>query len=212
MRYNPAIHHRRSIRLKGYDYTRAGAYFITICTQDRACLFGDIAGGEMRLNGMGRIVDDTWRWLGKQYDYVEIAEYVVMPNHLHGIIVMGDNGDDGDGVDGCPGRGGSRTAPTGATPKTAPAPETATHPTDNSETGLPKRRKTVGRLIGAFKTVSTKQINIMRETPGAQIWQRDFYEHIIRNDDEYRRIAAYIINNPGKWDLDKINPLNYKEK
>ena len=136
MRYNPAIHHRRSIRLKGYDYTRAGAYFITICTQDRACLFGDIVVGEMRLNGMGRIVDDTWRWLEHQYDYVEIAEYVVMPNHLHGIIVMGD----------VHGRGGSRTAPTGATPKTAPtpAPETATHPTDNSETGLPKQRKTVG--------------------------------------------------------------------
>lgn len=79
MRYNPAIHHRRSIRLKGYDYTRSGAYFITICTQDRVCLFGEIVDGAMRLNQMGRMVDDTWRWLGNQYEYVEMAEYVVMP-------------------------------------------------------------------------------------------------------------------------------------
>jgi REP element-mobilizing transposase RayT len=141
-------------------------------------LFGEIVVGEMRLNEMGRIVNEPWRWLGEQYDYVGIAEYGVMPNHFHGILVMAD-------VDG---RGGSRTAPTIDT-KTTPPPETANHLTGDAGTGSPDRCKTVGRLIGAFKTVSTKHINIMRETPEEQIWQRDFYEHIIRNDYQYERIA-----------------------
>jgi REP element-mobilizing transposase RayT len=93
MRYDPNKHHRRSIRLKGYDYTQAGVYFVTIVTQNRACLFGDIVAGEVRLNAFGQAVAETWLWLATQYGYVELDEWVVMPNHLHGIVVITGTGD-----------------------------------------------------------------------------------------------------------------------
>jgi len=178
MTYDPHNHHRRSIRLKGYDYARAGAYFVTICTRNRECLFGEVVDGKLWLNDAGRIVADVWEWLGIQYDYVELDEWVVMPNHLHGIIVIVD--DDR--------RGGSRTAPT----RTAPTP--------------PTQRKPIGRLVGAFKTVSTKHINEHRGTPGVPVWQRNYYEHIIRNDPSLQRIRAYIANNPLRWHHDRENP------
>jgi putative transposase len=168
MHYDPNKHHRRSIRLKGYDYTQAGAYFITIVTQDRACLFGEVVEGEMRLNPFGEIVAESWQWLAMQYDYVELDEWVIMPNHLHGTIVITDD------------RGGSRTAPT-------------------------VKRKPVGRLIGAFKTVSTKRINEHRDTPGVPVWQRNYYEHIIRNEDDLEAIRRYIACNPLRWHLDREN-------
>jgi putative transposase len=101
MKYNSDRHRRRSIRLEGYDYAQTGAYFVTICTQNRECLFGNIVDGEMRLNEYGRIAKESWEWLSRQYKYIDIDEWVVMPNHLHGILIV--NAD-------C--RGGSRTAPT----------------------------------------------------------------------------------------------------
>ena len=121
---------------------------------------------------------DSWVWLSSQYGYVDLDEYVVMPNHMHGILVITDDG-----------RGGSRTAPT----------------TD-------AKRKSVGRLIGAFKTVSTKRINEIRKTPGAKLWQRNYYEHIIRNDDDLNRIRHYIADNPLRWDQDPENPFLFNMK
>ncbi len=182
MSYDPERHHRRSIRLRGYDYTQAGAYFVTLCARDRACLFGEVVNGDVRLSDAGRIVADAWEWLAVQYPYVALDAWVVMPNHLHGIIVMVD-GDDG-------GRGGSRTAPTGDAP---------------SGTVVVKR-KPLGRLIGAFKTVSTKRINEIRGTPGATLWQRNYYEHVIRGDADLRRIRAYIADNPARWGRDRNPP------
>jgi putative transposase len=167
----PDNHHRRSIRLQGYDYAQAGAYFVTICTQERDCLFGDVAAREMRLNDAGQIVLESWNWMGNQYDHVELDEYVIMPNHFHGIIVI---------IDPC--RGGSRTAPTN------------------------DRRKPLGRLIGAFKTVSTKRINETRQTPGAKLWQRNYYERVIRNEGYLGNIRKYIANNPMQWAFDRENP------
>ncbi|MCP4680976.1 MAG: transposase [Desulfobacterales bacterium] len=160
---------RKSIRLKGYDYSRAGTYFITICTQNRSCLFGQIENGKMILNEYGKIIKTTWEWLQQQYEYIDPDEFVVMPNHLHGIIVLRS-------------RGGS---PYG---RFANRPYNATG-----------KHKPLGRLIGAFKTVSTKQINKIRQTPGAKLWQRNYYEHIIRNDKSYHQIAEYIQTNPLKW-------------
>jgi len=124
----------------------------------------------MRLNEIGNIVADSWKWLAMQYDYVELDEWVIMPNHIHGIIVVNDR---------C--RGDLRIAPTG-------------------------KRKPIGRLIGAFKTVSTKHINIMRGTPGIPVWQRNYYEHIIRNEDALNRIRQYITDNPMRWASDRENP------
>ena len=101
MRYDPEKHHRRSIRLSGYDYSQAGAYFVTVCTQNRQCLFGEIVDGEMGLTQYGREVARCWEWLDRQYQHVDLDGWVVMPNHLNGVIMIDDIG-----------RGGSRTAPT----------------------------------------------------------------------------------------------------
>ena len=175
MKYNPLIHHRRSIRLPGYDYSQAGFYFVTVCSQGRKPLFGQIVDGHVKLNDLGGVVSDSWEWLAKNYPYVVLDEKVVMPNHLHGIIVITDE---------C--KGGSRTAPTAALDR-----------------GI--SRKPLGRLIGAFKTVSTKKINQMRGAPGTTIWQRNYYEHVIRGEDSLRSIREYIVNNPANWEFDKLN-------
>ena len=170
--YNPNIHHRRSIRLQEYDYTQSGAYFVTMVVRDRSCLFGEIANDEVQLNETGMLVADTWEWLATQYAYVTLDEYIVMPNHLHGIIVIDIR------------RGGSRTAPT-----------------------MPSNRKPLGRLVGAFKTVMTKQFNLAHGTKGRPIWQRNYYERIIRDGNELARIRKYILDNPTQWSFDRENPM-----
>jgi REP element-mobilizing transposase RayT len=164
MRYDPEIHHRRSIRLQGYDYSQPGNYYVTICTENKEHWFGEVIEGDMRRNEFGESVAVCWEWLARQYVYVVLDDWIVMPNHLHGIIVITDR------------RGGSRTAPT--------------------------KRKPLGRLVGAFKTVSPDQFNEKRGTPGGQLWQRDFYDHIIRNEDELNKIREYIRTNPLRWGFD----------
>lgn len=170
MPFDPTIRRRRSIRLKGYDYRQPGAYFVTICTHRGASLFGEVIDGQVVLNAIGRIALDSWEWLATQYDYVDLDEYVIMPNHMHGILMIT--------VDG---RGSSRTASTNT-------------------------RKPLGRLIGAFKTVSTKSTNQLRNTPGQPVWQRNYYEHVIRSNNALNRIRAYIHYNPAKWHLDPYRP------
>jgi len=171
MKFDPKIHHRRSIRLKEYDYSQAGAYFVTIVAWQREVLFGEIVNGEMVLNDFGKIVSKKWQWMETQYEYVELDAWILMPNHLHGILIIHDDG-----------RGGSRPAPT------------------------PIKHKPLGGLIGAFKTVSTKQINILRDTEGQVVWQRNYYERIIRNEPEMDRITRYIESNPLRWADDDENP------
>jgi REP element-mobilizing transposase RayT len=170
-KFDPKIHHRHSIRLKGYDYSQAGAYFVTIVAWQREMLFGEIVDGEMKLNEFGEIISEKWQWLETQYEYVELGAWVIMPNHHHGILVIHN------------GRGGSRPAPT-----------------------PPIKRKPLGGLIGAFKTVSTKQINLLRDTEGQVVWQRNYYERIIRNEPEMDRITRYIESNPTQWADDNENP------
>ncbi|MBI5876936.1 MAG: transposase [Chloroflexi bacterium] len=174
MPYAPNHKHRRSIRAQGYDYTQAGGYFVTICTHNRASLFGAIVDGVMRPNAAGTVAADSWAWLATQYPYVMLDEWIIMPNHLHAIIVLDDV---------MP--GGSRAAPTASSPVI---------------------RKPLGQLVGAFKTVSAKQINGQRNTPGAPVWQRNYYEHIIRNDKELNAIRRYVADNPAQWALDRENP------
>lgn len=181
-RFDPARHHRRSIRLKSYDYTAAGAYFVTNVTHQRECLFGEIVDGEMRLNPLGEIAALTWEWLTQQYPYVDLDAWVVMPNHLHGILIMDV--------------GARRDAPLPCAPQPDAPPI--------------NKRKPLGQLIGAFKTVSAKRINEHRAAPGRPVWQRNYYEHIIRNEAALARIRAYIHNNPAQWALDNDNP-NRKE-
>jgi REP element-mobilizing transposase RayT len=132
----------------------------------------------MQLNIYGKIAETSWQWLSQTYDYVESDELIIMPNHLHGIIFISP-----DNIISTDCRGGSRTAPTGE-----------------------RKIKPIGRLIGAFKTISTKQINFNRKTSGVPFWQRNFYEHVIRDDHALNRIREYITTNPLRWDLDRENP------
>ncbi len=161
MAYDPQIHHRRSIRLKEYDYSSVGWYFVTVCTHEWRCTLGNVLEDQFIINATGKIVERSWKWLGEHFPNVELDEFVIMPNHLHGIVIINE-----------PRRGGSRTAPT--EPKTKP----------------------LGRLIGAFKTTSTKAINLRNGSSGTAFWQRGYYEHVIRNDNDLHRIRTYIQNNP----------------
>ena len=177
MDHDSARPRRRSLRLQGYDYAKSGAYFVTVVTHDRRCLFGEIAGGGVRLNHPGRVVAETWEWLETRYPFVTLDEYVVMPNHLHGLLAITDEG----------GRAGdSRIAPTG----------------DRSGVG----RKALGSLIGAFKTVATKRVNVARGAPGRRLWQRNFHDRVVRSEEDLDHIRAYIRDNPLRWELDAENP------
>ena len=177
MNYNSDIHHRRSIRLKGYDYSQSGAYFVTVCTQNRECLFGEIVAGEMVLNEFGKIVADEWIKTGEIRDEIELDAWVVMPNHFHGIVIIR--------------RGDRPVAPTPVAP--TPAPLSGPRP------------KSIGSLMSGFKSAVTKRINEIRKTPGISVWQRNYYEHIIRNEKSLENIRNYIIHNPAQWEEDENN-------
>ena len=197
MTYNPDIHKRRSIRLKDYDYSQAGAYFVTMCTFKKECLFGDIEDGKMRLNEFGEVVKRQWLQTGVVRASVELDEFQIMPNHFHGIIILNDN------------VGAIRRV--ALFPETCcSAPERAIHriaPTGDIAGAV---SGSIGAVIGQLKSIVTKQINAIRNTPGCPVWQRNYYEHIIRNEDEMDRIREYIINNSVKWAEDENNPANIK--
>jgi len=186
IRYNRDKHHRpfgnahgrRSIRLQGYDYSQAGLYFITICTKDGEHLFGEITDGKMVLNAFGKIADNEWLKTGEIRDNVELSEYVIMPNHIHGIIVLNT---------------------VGAYGNTPLLPNTLR----SNKPVFKSPSKTIGAIIRGYKSAVTKQINVLRNTPGMRIWQRNYYEHIIRNEKSYYRIAEYILNNPLNWREDE---------
>ncbi len=182
MKYNPDKHHRRSIRLKGHDYTSPSAYFITICTHQRQCLFGEIVDGEMRLNKMGEITETCWQAIPDHFSRVQLDRFVVMPNHLHGIIFITDT---------C--RGTALPCP---------------YPTMQPEEGK-FGQSIVGSLptiVGSFKSAATKQINMMRNASGTPVWQRNYYDHIVRNEESLHRLRQYIQNNPFSWQKDQLHP------
>jgi REP element-mobilizing transposase RayT len=167
--------------LREYDYSQTGAYFITICTHERICLFGDIMNGEMRLNDAGWIVQQCWDQIPEHSPHVELGEFIVMPNHVHGIIVIAETPNVG-----------ARHA--------VPLPEKFCKPVPGS----------IPTIVRSFKSAVTKRINELRNTPGAPVWQRNYYEHIIRNEESLNRIRKYIANNPTQWELDRENPVGAK--
>ncbi len=192
---------RHSIRLCEYDYSQAGAYFVTVCSWERECRFGNVEGGDIRLNRLGEIVRDEWLRTAEIRMEIELGEYVVMPNHLHGIILITDTvGAHGVRpseveIDRIPKESTRRTemgqTPTGRTPCA---------PTMN------RKPKSLGALIAGFKSSVTKRINILRDKPGGPMWQRNYYEHVIRDEADYRRIADYITHNPLRWTEDSLHP------
>jgi len=214
MKYNPQIHHRRSIRLQGYDYSQNGAYFITLCTHNRECLFGQIQNGQMILNEYGKMVEQCWNNLSNHYDNIELDAYVIMPNHFHGIILITDNVDNVDNVRAI------RELPIHELPihelPIHELPRQRKHelpihefPRQQQKQRQQQRRKMLlPKIVGRFKTNSAKQINQMRNTPGISVWQRNYYEHIIRDEKSLENIRNYIINNPAKWQDDDYNLTN----
>ena len=198
MRYDRFRHHRRSIRMKGWDYTRPGVYYVTICTKGQIHLFGDVRDGRMHLNIFGRIIEDAWQALEWNYVYVRLDEYQVMPNHLHGIVIYKRMAD-------IAGMGGSRTARTSSQITRTSSQTMHTYGIRTLPDNKSLRRKPFGRLIGAYKTNTTHKINIIRDTPGNKIWQRDMYERVVRARNELHRIRKYIRNNPRNWDGDEFN-------
>lgn len=194
MKYDSEKHHRHSIRLKEYDYSQAGAYFVTICTKDHECLFGEIIDGEMRLNEWGHLVSDVWVEIPNHFTNIELDAFVVMPNHVHGIILIVD----GASVEAGLPRPYNKTM-SGA--KTHLSAETA-----------PLRKRTLGQIIAYFKYLSTRRINEICSNLGAPIWQRNYYEHIIRNEKSLDKIREYIAGNPLRWADDEENPINISAK
>jgi putative transposase len=207
MTYNPDIHHRRSIRLKDYDYSQTGAYFVTICAWQRECLFGAIVDGEMVLNDLGRIVVDEWEKTATLRPNVELDLFSVMPNHFHGIFLIHDNvraphPDQKNNV-------GAHCM----RPESAEMATMAQSTENRAHVGAPLRRQSgsIGSVFAGFKSATTKRINIIRNNPGCPVWQRNYYERVIRNEDELSRAREYIVNNPMKWELDKENPINCRD-
>ncbi len=170
------INARKSIRVPGHDYTQSRAYFTTICANQHACLFGDIVDGQMKLNRYGKIVRDEWLKTEDIRPNVLLDEYVIMPNHVHGIMI----------VDGYV---GARRA--------VPLHEQFGQPVPG---GIPT-------IIRAFKSAVTKRIRQISNMPNRTVWQRNYYEHIIRSD-ELNTIRQYIINNPVQWDHDVENTVH----
>ena len=173
MSYQSDTHYRSSIRLSDYDYTRAGVYYITVCTFNRACMFGQMVDGAVRLNKNGEIARDEWLRTAIIRPNVTLDAFVVMPNHIHMIFYITNNftNVDDNGVG------------------------------ERAHIGAPLRRKSnsVGSIVAGFKSAATKHINIYRNTPGQTVWQRNYYEHVIRNDHDLTSIRQYIADNPGKW-------------
>jgi putative transposase len=170
------IHNRRSIRLKDYDYTQEGAYFVTICAYQRACVFGKIANDEVILTEIGRVVQEEWEQTAVLRPYIALDMFVVMPNHFHGIIVIAEeiSGDK---------KGTIHRAPT---PR---------------QFGIPIARS-LSTIVGTYKAAVTRRVN--KGHSANPLWQRNYHEHIIRNETDLDRLRAYIETNPARWQADSL--------
>ena len=186
MTFHPDRPPRRSIRLQEYDYANAGAYFITICTHQRESLFGEIADGGVILTQIGAIVDECWCATPDHFPSAELDAYSVMPNHLHGIVIITQHAAN---------VGARHAVPLQSRPESTPA-QAFGKPISGS---LPT-------IVRSFKSAAARLVNIARDTPSAPLWQRNYYEHIIRNENDLNRIRAYIENNPSTWETDAENP------
>ena len=179
MKYNPNKHHRQSIRLKNFDYASAGVYFITICSHQKQHLFG-VIDSVMILNDVGRVANDEWLETPTLRPNVSLDEFIVMPNHVHFLLCIKSRKETRKQQGAC--RGVLQYAPTIHSPS-----------------------QTIGAIVRGYKGATTKQINILRETPRAPVWQPNYYEHIVRGEEDCNRIREYIQHNPKNWSTDEEN-------
>jgi len=188
MRFDPELHRRRSIRLLEYDYSSAGAYFVTVCTQGKSCLLGKVSDSAVYLNAYGRLVWDCWNHLPDHYPSIRLDAFVIMPNHIH-FIVWITKLLVGAGLP-CP----DLDAPSPPNRAGEPSPYEA------------MMKSQLAQVVAYFKYQSTKQINASRRMPGVPFWQRNYYEHIIRSQKSLEAIREYIEMNPVNWLQDNENP------
>lgn len=181
---DPSRLSRRPLRLPDYDYSQPGAYFVTMVTYQREHLFGEIADGDMRQNDAGKIVWEVWKSLPGRYPTITLDEGVVMPNHFHGIVIIEEN-------------------PVGAIYELPLRDELPLQ--DKEAYRLARHRMLIPLAVGYLKMNSAKRVNILLNSSGVPIWQRNYYERIVRNDQAYNAIRQYIHSNPASWDTDEEN-------
>ena len=167
----PKYKRKSSPRLKDYDYSQPGAYFVTTCTHQKVCLFGEVVDGEIILNDAGKIVRECWLDLPNHYSNVQLDEFIVMPNHVHGIVFIRD-----DQQSNCRDRFSNLSL---------------------------RKQHGLSEIVRGFKTWSSRRVNKYQNTPGVPLWQRSFYDHIIRDEDDLDRARKYILNNTQKWEFDR---------
>jgi putative transposase len=199
--YDPQKHHRRSTRLKGYDYTQPGAYFVTICTWHYECIFGEVRDGEMHLNPFGRAALQVWQDLPRHYPYVILGEFCIMPNHVHAIIIFNDDHPHAPPSN-PPSKGGSISV------TTQPAIQNNKHhrTAQDLDKTRPYQSHGLPEIVRAFKSFSARRINFLQKTSGTPVWQRNYYEHIIRSENDLQKVNQYIRANPANWEKDEENP------
>ena len=189
----PVTHQRRPTRLPHFNYTEHGAYFVTICTRNRVCLFGEVVDGEIQLNNIGEVAHAMWEQIPTHFPQVETDAWVVMPNHVHGVIFIA----------------GSDTAVSpkeGATTSVGMSPAVgATHASPlQRPSGPPKC--SLGAIVGSYKSAVSRRVNELRRSRGAPVWQRNYYDHVIRDAAALNHIRQYIAENPARWAEDPENP------
>ncbi|WP_017301718.1 transposase [Nodosilinea nodulosa] len=218
MPYDPNKHHRRSIRLTGYDYASEGLYFITLCCHQRQHLFGTVVEGTMQLNALGQIVAEEWLKTPEIRPNFALGEWVVMPNHLHGVVIVRPSNKSNALAEGDIPVRAHRSAPQ---PPQPPQPLTEILYGDLPAEGdipvrahrsapqpLQRRAQSISSFVAGFKAAATKRINLYRNAPGTPVWQRNYYEHIIRSEASLERIQHYIQNNPATWYQDSLSSAN----
>lgn len=185
---------RKYIRLRGYDYSKPGLYFITICCYNREMLFGKIENGKLKLNEFGKIAEREWLKTSQIRDNVELHEFIIMPNHFHAIVEITK-------------RVENMKKPVGSYRNTTL--QVYENKNEQPLPGQPGNKQspsnTLGAIVRGFESAVTKQINILRNTPGKPVWQRNLNDRIIRDNQEFFRIRKYIKNNPQNWDEDDMN-------
>ena len=226
MEYNPKVHHRRSIRLTHHDYSLPGAYFVTVCAFGKQCIFGQVVGDEMRENDCGRIVREQWLDTVRIRPQIELDAFAVMPNHLHGILwILGPKGEhilwnsgyvipDAVGPKSLRPNGGPN--PVGqvvGTSSAGPRPNAVRPYNDGDQSPIgpanpipPMRPRSLASWASGFKSAVTSRIRKLWNDPYAVVWQEDYFERIIRGEEELLNIRDYILSNPLRWKLDRENP------
>lgn len=229
MKFNPDIHRRRSIRLKGHDYSDPGAYFVTVCVQSRLCLFGDILDHVMMINAAGTMIGYWWNELLNKFPNVKLDKYVVMPNHLHGIIeirnnlgqdhgnktnqIEGEHDQDKRGANIRQIQGAHAGAPlhVGVDPRVYPITCIRVNPLTLDSCLPDPPGAPLDKIIQWFKTMTTNEYIRNERQNGwppfdKKLWQRNYYEHFIRGHESLNEIREYIVNNPKKWKDDEMFP------